>query len=70
MNMTQKVQEENEKENEVWFPRFKGLQRKSKKYSTSSIGIDQYQKKFYDHLLEKEQRNKHPIFEEIEDHTN
>ena len=71
MNRTQKVQEENEKEKEAQIPSFKGLQRKSRKYSTSSsIGIDQYQKKFYDHLLEKEQRDKHLIFEEIEDHTN
>ena len=70
MNRTRKVQEENEKEKEARVPSFKRLQRKSRKYSTSSIGIDQYQKKFYDHLLKKEQRDKHPIFEKIEDHIN
>ena len=53
MNRTKKVQEENETEKEAQVPSFKGLQRKSRKSSTSSIGIDQYQKKFYDHLLEK-----------------
>ena len=73
MNRTKKVQEGNEKEKEAQVPNFQGLQRKYRKYSTSSIGIDQHQKKFYDHLIEKEQRDKHHIFEEIEeieDHTN
>lgn len=71
MNRTKKVQEENEKEKESRVPSFKGLQRKSRQSSTSSsIGIDQYQKKFYDHILEKEQRDKHLIFKEIEDHIN
>ena len=70
MNRTKQVQAKNEKEKEARVPNFQGLQRKSRKYSTSSMGIDQYQKRFYDHLFEKEQRDKHPIFEENEDHTN
>ena len=53
MNRTKKVQEENEKEKEARVPSFQGLQRKFRKSSTSSIGIDQYQKIFYDCLLEK-----------------
>ena len=72
MNRIKQVQAENEKEKEARVPNFQGLQRKSRKSSTSSIGIDQHQKKFYDHLNEREQRDKHPIFEdieEIEDHT-
>ena len=73
MNMTKQVQAEKEKEKEARVPNFQGLQRKSRKSSTSSIGIDQDQNKFHDHLIEKEQRDKHPIFEEIEEieyHTN
>ena len=53
MNRTKQVQEENEKEKEARVPNFHGLQRKSRKSSTSSIGIDQHQKKFCDHLIEK-----------------
>ena len=70
MNRRKQVQVENEKEKEASVPNFQGLQRKSRKYSTSSIGIDQHQNKFYDHLIEKEERDKHPIFEENEDHIN
>lgn len=70
MNKTKKIQEENEKEKEARVPSFKGLQRKSHKSSNSSIGIDPHQKKFYDHLLEKEQMDKTPIFDESQDHTN
>ena len=66
LNRKKKVQEEKE----YRVPSFKGLQRKSRKSSTSSIGIDQYQKMFYGHLLEKEKKDKTPIFEEIEDHIN
>ena len=40
MNKTKKIQEENEKEKEAQVPSFKGLERKSRKSSTSSIGID------------------------------
>jgi hypothetical protein len=69
MNRTKKAQAENEKEMEARVPNFQGLQRKSRKSSTFSIVIDQHEKKFYDHLKEREQRDKHPIFEEIEDHT-
>ena len=55
MNKTKRIQEENEKEKEARALIFRGLQRKSRKSSNSSIGIDPHQKKFYDHLLEKEQ---------------
>ena len=72
MNRPKQAQAKNEKEKEARVPNFQGLQRKSIKSSTSSIGIDQHQKKFYDHLNEREQTDTHPIFEEIEefeDHT-
>ena len=36
---------------------------------TSLIGIDPYQKKFNDHILEKEQMDKTHIFKETQDHT-
>jgi hypothetical protein len=69
MNKTKKIQEENKKEKEAQVLSFKGLQRKSRKSSNSSIGIDTYQKKFNDHLLEKEQMDKTTIFDESQDHT-
>ena len=46
------------------------MARKSRKSSNSSIGIDPNQKKFYDYINEKEERNKNPIYEEIEDDDN
>ena len=67
MDKAKQVQTKNEKAKEARVPNFKGLQRKYQKYSNSSIGIDQHQKKFYDHLNEREQRDKHSIFEEIEE---
>ena len=69
MHKTKNIQEENEKEKEAQVRSFKGLQRKSRKSSNSSIGIYPYQKKFYDHLLEKEQMDKTPIFDESQDYT-
>ena len=51
-------------------PNFQGLQRKSQKSSNSSIGIDPNQKKLYDYINEREERDKNPIFEEIEDVEN
>ena len=69
MNKTKNIQEENEKEKEARAPRFIGLQRKSRKSSNSSIGIDPHQKKFYNHLLEKQQMDKSHIFDEPQDNT-
>ena len=54
MDKAKQVKTENEKSKEARVPNFQGLQRKSRKYSTSSIGIDQHQNKFYDHLNERE----------------
>lgn len=70
MDKAKQVQSENEKAKEARVPNFQGLQRKSRKSSNSSIGIDQNQKKFYDYINEREQRDKNPIFEEIEDMEN
>ena len=69
MNKTKKIQEENEKEKEARALIFRGLQRKSRKSSNSLIGIDPHQKKIYDHLLEKEQMDKNPIFDEPQDNN-
>ena len=52
------------------YPTFKGYKENLEKSSNFSIGIDQYQKKFYDHINEREQRDKNPIFEEIEEIEN
>ena len=70
MEKAKQVQVENEKAKEARVPNFQGLQRKSQKYSNSSIGIDPNQKKFYDYINEREERDKNPIFEEIEDDEN
>jgi hypothetical protein len=43
------------------------LARKSQKSSNSSIRIDPNQEKMYDYINEKEERDRNPIYEEIED---
>ena len=70
MDKAKQVQSKNEKAKEARVPNFQGLQSKSRKSSNSSIGIDQNQKKFYDYINEREQKDKNPIFEEIEDIEN
>ena len=70
MDKAKKVQVEHEKEKETRVPNFQALQRKSQKSYNSSIGIDLNQKKFYDYINEREERDKNPIFEEIEDDEN
>lgn len=67
MQKAKQVQEEHEKEKEARVPNFQGLAKKSRKSSNSSIGIDPNQKKLYDYINEKEERDKNPIYEEIED---
>ena len=69
MNKTKRIQEENEKEKEARVLSFRGLQIKSRKSFNSSIGIDPHQKTFYDHLLEKEQIDNTPIFDEPQDNN-
>ena len=61
MDKSKQVQSVNEKAKEARVPNFQGLQRKSQKSSNSSIGIDQNQKKFYDYINEREQRDKNPV---------
>jgi FtsZ-binding cell division protein ZapB len=51
-------------------PNFQGLERKSRKSSNSSIGIDPNKNKLYDYINEKEERDKNPIYEIIEDDDN
>ena len=70
MDKAKQVQSENKKAKEARVPNLQGLQRQSRKYSNSSIGIDQNQNKFYDYINEREQRDNNPIFEEIEDIEN
>ena len=70
MDKAKQVQVEHEKAKEARVPNFQGLQRKSQKSSNSSIGIDPNQKKFYDYINERDERDKNPIFEEIEDDEN
>lgn len=70
MDKAKLVQSKNEKAKEERVPNFQGLQRKSQESSKSSIGIDKNQKKFYDYINEREERDKNPIFEEIEDVEN
>ena len=70
MDKAKKVQVEHEKEKETRVPNFQALQRKSQKSYNSSIGIDLNQKKFYDYINEREERDKNPIFEEIEHDEN
>ena len=70
MQKAKQVQEEHEKEKDARVLNFQGLERKSQKSSNSSIGIDPNQKKLYDYINEKEERDKNPIYEEIEDDDN
>ena len=70
MQKAKQVQVEHEKEKEARVPNFQGLARKSRKSSNSYIGIDPNQKKLYDYINEKEERDKHPIYEEIKDDDN
>ena len=70
MEKAKQVQVEHEKAKEARVPNFQGLQRKSQKSSNSSIGIDPNQKKFYDYIKGREERDKNPIFEEIDDDDN
>ena len=70
MEKSKQVQVEHEKPKEARVSNFQGLQRKSWKSSNSSIGIDPNQKKFYDYINEREERDKNSIFEEIEDDDN
>ena len=67
MDKSKKIQEEKEKEKEARAPTFRGFKRKSRKSSNSSVGIDPHQKLFYDNLLEREQINNTPIFNEPQD---
>ena len=70
MEKAKQMQVEHKKAKEARVPNFQGLQRKYWKSSNSSIGIDPNQKKFYDYINEREERDKNPIFEEIEDYEN
>ena len=70
MQKVKQVQVEHEKAKEARVSNFQGLKRKSRKSSNSSIGIDPNQKKFYDYINEREERDKNPIYEEIENDDN
>ena len=70
MVKAKQVQVENEKAKVARVSNFQGLQRKSQKSSNFSIGIDPNQKKLYDYINEREERDKNPIFEENENVEN
>ena len=60
----QKQKEDKEKEKEKRAPNFKGLKRKSKKSTSSSIRIDPHQRRLYEHIQELDRNNTTPAHAE------